>query len=329
MVRVFQQNAVSRAAMQDWIAAKQQAENQRRQQQFNNLLPDAAIDFISGFHQISTGLKGGMGEAAVFLRALLSLPDSWIIFNDVFLQPAPNQFAQIDHVLIGPPGIFIVETKAWKGAFLGNRDQWQRKDAAGQWVKCSSPTMQNLRHAKLFRQWISPVLPFPQPTNIELWVVPVVVMTRTQWLRTHECSMSVCWGMSQLMEYLAARPKRFLTSEQVDQLAQLIANPPQPSPTQSSPARRPKPVQAPVRTKPTAPEPIAALACRQCRSSDLSIQYGYSYYFKCCACGGNTAIRPPDCPLCKAPQRLRKDRQQFFLECSSCQSSHLFFTNPS
>lgn len=303
MVRVFRQKAVSRTAMQEWIASKREAENNQRKQQLNGILPNRAIDFISGLHQFSTAFKGGLGEGTVFLSALLSLPDSWVMFHDVFLQLNPKQFAQIDHVLIGPSGIFIVETKAWQGAFLGNRDQWQRKDDRNQWVKCSSPTTQNLRHAKLFRQWLAPLLPFPQPASPELWVVPVVVMTRTRWLRTHDCSMTVCWGVSQLMEYLTSRPKRFLTPEQVNQLAQVIANPPQPS------------------------TPPSTFACRQCQSARLSIQYGYSYYFKCQDCGANAAIRPPACAQCQTSQHLRKDKQQFFLNCKSCQSSHLFFTN--
>jgi len=304
MVRVFQQTPVSRAALQEWITSKQQAEHQRRQQQWQGAVPDEAIAFMSGVHQFSTAFKGGLGEGAVFVRALLSLPDSWVMFHDVFLQPQPQQFAQIDHVLIGPPGLFIVETKAWQGVFFGKRDQWQRKDAADRWVKCSSPTAQNLRHAQLFRQWLTPLLPSPASASLEQWVLPVVVMTRTRWLRTQDCSMPVCWGVSQLMEYLASHSQRCLTSAQVEQLAQLIASPPQPNATTATPT------------------------CRQCHSAGLSIQYGYSYYFKCQQCGANAVIRPPACRQCQNPQRLRKDRQRFFLDCPPCQSSHLFFTNP-
>lgn len=29
----------------------------------------------------------------------------------------PEEFIQIDHLLVGPPGVCLVETKSWEGAF--------------------------------------------------------------------------------------------------------------------------------------------------------------------------------------------------------------------
>jgi hypothetical protein len=87
--------------------------------------------------------RGEDGETNAFLHFWLLLPNSWVVINDAVIEPEPDEFAQIDHVLIGPPGIFLVETKAWKGAFLGYRDVWKRKEG-NSWVRCESPTTQNL-----------------------------------------------------------------------------------------------------------------------------------------------------------------------------------------
>lgn len=63
--------------------------------------------------------RGKGGENNAFLHFWLLLPNNWVVVNDAVLEPEPDEFAQIDHVLIGPPGIFLVETKAWEGAFYG------------------------------------------------------------------------------------------------------------------------------------------------------------------------------------------------------------------
>ncbi|OPX83530.1 MAG: Nuclease-related domain protein [Pelotomaculum sp. PtaB.Bin104] len=57
-------------------------------------------------------LKGIKGEADVAVKLRLGLPDEWVLINDVIVEPEPNIFAQTDHIVIGPPGLFVIETKA-------------------------------------------------------------------------------------------------------------------------------------------------------------------------------------------------------------------------
>lgn len=90
--------------------------------------------------------RGGERNASVYFW--LPLPSTWTVINDVVLEPEPEEFVQIDHVLVGPPGVFLVETKAWEGAFLGYKDTWKQKDG-NKWVRCESPTKQNLRHKRV------------------------------------------------------------------------------------------------------------------------------------------------------------------------------------
>ncbi|AZF90257.1 MAG: NERD domain-containing protein [Phage 5P_2] len=107
--------------------------------------------------------KGEGGEDNAFLHFWLLLPNSWVVVNDAVLEPEPDEFVQIDHVLIGPPGMFLVETKAWEGAFLGYKDNWKRKEGNA-WVRCESPTKQNARHARLFAKWLRAAwIPLPRP----------------------------------------------------------------------------------------------------------------------------------------------------------------------
>lgn len=71
--------------------------------------------------------RGEGGEDVAARRFWLFLSKDWALVNDVVLEPEPEEFAQIDHVVIGPPGIYLVETKAWDGALMGYRDRWKRK----------------------------------------------------------------------------------------------------------------------------------------------------------------------------------------------------------
>ncbi len=71
-----------------------------------------------------------------------------------------------------------------------------------------------------------------------------------------------------------------------------------------------------------------AAACSKCSSHHLRIEYGkYGYYFKCSDCEGNQGIQSL-CPGCKTKHRIRKEGLRFWAECSQCNSSEPFWTNP-
>jgi hypothetical protein len=68
-------------------------------------------------------------------------------------------------------------------------------------------------------------------------------------------------------------------------------------------------------------------ACRGCKSTKLSVQYGkFGYYFKCGDCANNTPIKI-SCGKDGHKERLRKDGLKFYRECSDCNISTLFFVN--
>jgi|GEM_PF-4566179 len=189
----------------------------------------------------------------------------------------------------------------------------------------------DLRHARLLRQWLSQYLPFKPAASLELWVVPVVVMTKTQWLRTTECSMPVFWGVPRLLEYLTSREKVYLTPEQIHQISQLIANPPSTTVTNSAKSVTAFPLKKV--SKPAIKPPVkkantvSTTICRQCQSRNLSIEFGYSYYFKCRDCGGNRRIDSV-CQNCGEPERIRKQGLQFYAECRRCETSNIFHSHP-
>lgn len=56
--------------------------------------------------------KGAEGEVAV-ARALEALPEGWVALHD--LAWPGRQRANLDHVVVGPGGVFIVDAKNWSG----------------------------------------------------------------------------------------------------------------------------------------------------------------------------------------------------------------------
>src|SRR5262249_5677108 len=57
-------------------------------------------------------IKGIRGETAV-AELLRSLPDDYFLFDDVVL---PGHPGNIDHVVVGPCGVLVIETKNFSGS---------------------------------------------------------------------------------------------------------------------------------------------------------------------------------------------------------------------
>jgi hypothetical protein len=72
-----------------------------------------AVTLFMGEKRLAAYFKGAEGEELV-ARMLHRLPAEWTVFHGVML-PAGTGRRDIDHVLVGPAGVFVVETKNWSG----------------------------------------------------------------------------------------------------------------------------------------------------------------------------------------------------------------------
>ena len=69
--------------------------------------------------------KGAVGEQEV-IKNLNDLPDSYFCFNNVFLEleryisfnNSKLKSAQIDHLVVGPTGVYVIETKNWSPEYV-------------------------------------------------------------------------------------------------------------------------------------------------------------------------------------------------------------------
>lgn len=64
------------------------------------------------------GIKGWLGEKSMGTN-LLDLPQTiYHVLNNVLIQNG-EKTTQIDHVVVSPYGIFVIETKNWNGFIYG------------------------------------------------------------------------------------------------------------------------------------------------------------------------------------------------------------------
>ena len=97
----------------------------------------------------SAKVKGRVGEAIVSLGALKRLDSKvYRIFNDIVLpRPDGKGTTQIDHVVVSPFGIFVVETKNYAGWIFGDEDSrhWTQV-ICGKKSRFQNPLHQNALH---------------------------------------------------------------------------------------------------------------------------------------------------------------------------------------
>jgi hypothetical protein len=65
---------------------------------------------------------GAQGEQEV-ASILDSLPDGFVVLHDIML-PAKSGHCELDHLVLGPTGVWVLETKRWGGTLTPGKDVW-------------------------------------------------------------------------------------------------------------------------------------------------------------------------------------------------------------
>jgi hypothetical protein len=90
----------------------------------------------TGARRISAGIDGER-EAA---RSLASLPDDYVVLHELRL-PGDDGRCEIDHIVLGPTGLFVLETKRWSGQITPGPEVWTQTSRHGS-VQHTSPARQ-------------------------------------------------------------------------------------------------------------------------------------------------------------------------------------------
>ena len=120
---------------------------------------------------------GKFGEIRV-ARKLDWLSKEYITLNDILL-PTHYGTTQIDHIVVSPYGIFVIETKNYKGWIFGheNSEEWKQSlfgkkmfwTRSSEQYKLRNPIRQNAAHARAVKAILKEVGDFP--------IIPIVVFS--------------------------------------------------------------------------------------------------------------------------------------------------------
>jgi len=91
---------------------------------------------------LRAGAEGEQEVAAI----LNGLPAGFVVLHDVVVSMPSGHAAEVDHLVLGPTGVWVVETKRWGGVLTPNADVWVQDGRYGRKTH-PSPVVQ-LRRAQ-------------------------------------------------------------------------------------------------------------------------------------------------------------------------------------
>jgi len=100
---------------------------------------------------LKSSFKGFLGETVINVAMWLKLEkDVYHRLNGITLPRANGGSTQIDHIIVSVYGIFVIETKNYKGWIYGseNKRQWTQVFQNGSKFKFQNPLRQNYLHIK-------------------------------------------------------------------------------------------------------------------------------------------------------------------------------------
>ena len=91
-------------------------------------------------------LKGYVGERRV-VRKLRWLGKHYTSYHDVYVPKANGELTQVDHIVTSPFGIFVIETKNYRGMIFGSEhDKYWTQMLGSHKFSFYSPIFQNRAH---------------------------------------------------------------------------------------------------------------------------------------------------------------------------------------
>lgn len=301
------------------------------------------LDPFSGSDKFAVAGRRAEEQMAHYLKRFFGASPELDVLNYLRID-LQGEVAQMDHLVLHPFGLTIVESKSVAGSV-------QIKDD-GQWIRwfnkqpqgMRSPVTQARMQAMFLRELLSRTVKqkgFFDAIDIDV-LVAISDSGTIQWPASGALP-EVCKAdqvpekiVQKLEQQQRADRAALLSSEHRNVIGNFLRSIHRPlqqnAVSESAPSEKPDatPGLAGQKGKPQAQESGAELpakACKHCGGIDLEAQYGkFGNYFVCKACEKNTGIKF-SCPACRSEGRIRKQGQDFYAECKSCDASALYHSN--
>ncbi len=289
-------------------------------------------------------------QLAFYLRrAFADTPDIHV-FNSLRFE-SQGDAAQIDHLILHPYGLIVVESKSVHARIkINERGEWLQL-YKGHYQGMPSAKLQAERQVLFLRRYLEPHSPqlmdaergerrslASMPIDLLVAVSDGAVIDRPKG-EAHDHLVKAEAVPERLKKLVRSRRPAggffglfkdgfALSSAEMAGLKSFFMSRHRPLEQASPTPAPPSPVTVPTATP---AEPVLAPSshhCKHCGGTRLEVRSGrYGYFFKCLTCEKNTAISK-SCGGCGEKERVRKQGRDFYAECVTCGRSESFFVNP-
>ena len=158
-----------------------------------------------GHRCYSEGLTSHERKLVTLLAKNLD-PKKYFIFNNITLPSSNTITTQIDHVVVSEQGIFVIESKDFKGWIYADKHQknWTRVYYRGLKNQFQNPIYQNFAHVSALKEQ----LPF-----LSKCFFSVVVFSRNSEFKTERIE-KVLYD-DELVDFIKSKDKKWLREEEV------------------------------------------------------------------------------------------------------------------
>lgn len=216
--------------------------------------------------------KGALGEMRV-AHILKKLPEeSYTVINDLLIQNNGHT-SQIDHIVISAYGIFVIETKTYKGwIYGGEKSEYWTQNIYGNKYQLRNPIHQNYGHIKALKNILHeyPDIPY----------ISIIAFSRQAKLDVSSDTPVLYWN--QILPFISQFQNQVLTERQTHIITGLLL-----TSNKDSEENRKKHVQTVRRNIQMREEAIDSGKCPRCggylvrRQGKYGTFYGCSNYPKC------------------------------------------------
>lgn len=184
-----------------------------------------------------SGIYGQPGEEKVSTTLEEKLPGDFVILNSPRIS-YHGATIDIDHVVIGPNGIFTIECKNMQGAItgglMGNWTQERKRSGKSRRVKIGNPASQVSHYAKILKSYIGGKYAHEYNERISIKIYPIVVfvhhdtdLLNMDYTKPGFIGRVRILTMEDLIPFICSREGASYTPDEIDRLAKLTIPPDQ------------------------------------------------------------------------------------------------------
>jgi len=179
-----------------------------------------------------SGLYGQPGEEKVSQFLAENLPDDYVILNSPRLYYHGATF-DIDHIVIGPNGVFVIETKNMQGSvsggMMGNWLQERKRTGKNRKIKIGNPATQVHQYGKVVKSFLGSRVAYETGEKSSIRIYPIVVfvnddinLTDMDYTNPGMIGRVRVLKLSELTEYVTTREAGPYFQEETARFAEIV-----------------------------------------------------------------------------------------------------------